>query len=207
MIYDTINPEIVKYILNDSSRPVRILDVGCGTGKLGRLLKSKISCHITGIEVDKEAVTIAGEVYDELVVMDLEELIVKTNEFVAKNKFDYIIFGDILEHVTDPSQLLKSFAGVLENNGFLIASIPNVANWMVRFRLLFGNFDYSGGILHQWHLRFFTYKTAKRLLEDNGYKIVSVVNNNQTWIIRFLGRIWKKMFAFQFVFKCKNDGA
>jgi len=86
----------------------------------------------------------------------------------------------------------------------LIASIPNVSNWMVRIRLLFGNFDYSGGILDKGHLKFFTYKTARKLLEDGGLKIVAVLNNNGTLPLRVLGRVWMKLFAFQFVFKCKR---
>ncbi len=100
------------------------------------------------------------------------------------------------------SELLRYFRSFLKDEGFAIVSIPNVANWMVRIKLLSGKFDYDGGILDPGHLRFFTYRTAKRLLEDNGYKVIAVVNNNQTWLFRFLGRYFKRIFAFQFVFKC-----
>jgi len=107
-----------------------------------------------------------------------------------------------LEHVSKPEKLLDYFRDFLEENGFLIASIPNVANWMIRIKLLFGNFDYSGGILDKGHLKFFTYKNAKKLLEENGYRVVYVINNNTFILFKFLGRFWKEMFAFQFVFKC-----
>lgn len=206
MIYDTLNPCILKFILEELSPEARILDVGCGTGKLGRILKSQINCSITGIEIDKQAANNALSAYDEVIVMDLENLIDKSCEFKNKEKYNFIIFGDILEHVTRPERLLACFGEFLEKDGFLIASIPNIANWMIRIRLLAGNFDYSGGILDQGHLRFFTYKNAKNLLENSGYRIISVVNNNATWPIRFLGKFWKKMFAFQFVFKCIKSG-
>ena len=55
----------------------------------------------------------------------------------------------------------------------MIVSLPNVANISVRMMLLFGRFNYTErGILDRTHLRFFTRKTARRLLEENGYTIV-----------------------------------
>jgi 2-polyprenyl-3-methyl-5-hydroxy-6-metoxy-1,4-benzoquinol methylase len=202
MIYDTINPQIIKFILEKIPNHARILDVGCGTGKLGKLLKLRASCYLTGIEIDREAADIAKEAYDKLVIMNLEDLVNEKCPLEGMDQYDFVVLGDILEHVTNPDNLLRCFRNSLKADGFLIASIPNVANWMIRIGLLFGNFDYSGGILDQSHLRFYTYKTAKELLVRNGLKIVAVVNNNHTAPIRFLGKIWKRLFAFQFVFKC-----
>lgn len=204
MVYDTINPEIIKFILQEAKPGASILDVGCGTGRLGEFLKPRLDCYLTGVELDQEAALTAKKSYNDLVVMNLEDLIDKRCEFKDPKKYDFVVFGDILEHVSDPGQILRYFSGSLKDGGSMIASIPNVANWMVRFGLLFGNFDCSGGILDQTHLRFFTYRTAKKLLEDNGYRIVAVVNNNHTPIVRFLGRIFKGLFAFQFVFKCRK---
>lgn len=202
MIYDTLNPQIVRYVLEDAKEKMRILDVGCGTGRLGEALRSKIDCFIVGIEIDSEAAHIAKKFYDEVIIMDLDRLINNSLEFRIDKKFNYIIFGDILEHTSKPNYLLDYFRNLLEEDGFIIASIPNIANWMIRMKLLLGNFDYDGGILDEGHLRYFTYKTARKLLEDSGYKIISVVNNNRTKLCGFLGRYWKSMFAFQFVFKC-----
>lgn len=206
MIYDTINPEVIRFILEDIKTGARVLDIGCGTGKLGKFLKAETSCFLTGLEIDKEAAFVAKEFYDEILIMDLEDFIKKSCEFRNGDKYDFIIFGDILEHVTNSEVLLRCFAKNLKKEGYLIVSIPNVANWLVRLKLLFGNFDYSGGIQDQGHLRFFTYKTSKKLLQDSGYKVVSVKNNNGTRALRLLGRFYKSMFAFQFVFKCRRIG-
>lgn len=206
MVYDTFNPQVLRFILQDAREGTRILDVGCGTGRLGKELKDRIPCFITGIECDPDAAQKAGLVYDRVELSDLEGIIQKGIDFKSGLKYRYVIFGDVLEHVSNPQALLERFRDILEDDGFIIASIPNVANWMIRLRLLFGNFDYSGGILDQGHVRFFTYKTARKLLENSGYKIIGVINNNQTWLIRILGRLWKSMFAFQFVFKCIKGG-
>ncbi len=202
MVYDTINPEIVNFVLKGAPRGARILDVGCGTGKLAAALKQKLPCHICGIEIDKEAADKARSSCDEVMVIDLENVIGKSSGLGSAKKYDLVILGDVLEHLTRPEILLQSLHDLLEDNGFMVVSLPNVANWMIRFGLLFGNFDYSGGVLDCGHLKFFTYKSARRLLQDNGYRIVAVINNNHTLPVRLLGRIWMKMFAFQFVFKC-----
>ena len=62
---------------------------------------------------------------------------------------------------------------VLKTNGLIVLSVPNVANVTVRLRLLFGNFNYQErGILDKSHLRWFTRKTARKLLTDHGFEIV-----------------------------------
>ena len=55
----------------------------------------------------------------------------------------------------------------------LVVSLPNVANISVRLALLFGRFNYTErGILDRTHLHFYTRKTARALLEENGWEIV-----------------------------------
>ena len=74
MIYDTHNPEVINFLFQEAKPGVRILDVGCGTGKLGKLIKSKINCYIEGIEIDPEAAKIAQKGYDKIIEINLEEL-------------------------------------------------------------------------------------------------------------------------------------
>ena len=61
----------------------------------------------------------------------------------------------------------------------MIVSVPNVAHAVIRLSLLFGRFDYADrGILDRTHLRFFTRKTARRMLERAGFEIVRSVTTN-----------------------------
>ena len=69
--------------------------------------------------------------------------------------------------------MLQECHAVLKPEGLLIVSLPNVANIAVRLMLLFGRFEYAErGILDKTHLRFYTRKTARRLLQQNGYSIL-----------------------------------
>ena len=87
--------------------------------------------------------------------------------------FDYMIFGDVLEHLRDPWQTVKRLKPYLKKNGFMLASIPNVSHISVVVGLLKGTAEYrEAGILDKTHLRFFTKKTAMELFEKNGFAVV-----------------------------------
>jgi hypothetical protein len=70
-------------------------------------------------------------------------------------------------------EILEQCAPILEENGFVIVSVPNVANITVRISLLLGRFQYGDrGILDRTHLRFYTRRTARGLLEGAGYQVL-----------------------------------
>jgi len=92
---------------------------------------------------------------------------------LAGQKFDRVLLLDVLEHLMRPERLLAEAMNALNPQGRLIVSLPNVANIAVRLALLFGRFTYTErGILDRTHLRFFTRKTARRFLEENGCQVL-----------------------------------
>lgn len=148
-----------------------VLDVGCATGYIGKRLKKK-GCALVGIEIDKECAKIAEGAYSDIIIADVEKLDVIS---YPEHFFDVIVFADILEHLKNPDATLIKFKKYLKNDGAIIVSLPNIARIEIRLKLLLGKFDYEEiGILDRTHLRFFTLKTAKHLLEKNGYKIISM---------------------------------
>jgi hypothetical protein len=69
---------------------------------------------------------------------------------------------------------LRKASELLAPNGRVIICLPNIAHWSIRASLLMGKFEYtSTGILDVTHLRFFTPKTARKLIEDAGYQVIS----------------------------------
>jgi len=68
--------------------------------------------------------------------------------------------------------VLARVRGWIAPGGVLFVSLPNVANAAIRLSLLAGRFEYAdAGILDRTHLRFFTRRTARRLVEDAGFRI------------------------------------
>jgi len=162
--YSTQNT-IISLIPNGSKY---ILDVGCNSGYIGKYANLKHS-EFFGVDFNAKALKMAADFYTDTFQVNLNFSL----ELPWNHKFDCIIFGDILEHLLEPARILQEFINTqLEKDGIVILSLPNVANYAVRMRLLLGNFDYTeSGILDKTHLHFYTFKTAKLLIEKAGLVI------------------------------------
>ena len=150
----------------------KILEVGCSTGYFGQALKNT-GHTVWGIEMTPDAAELAKKVLDFVYVGTIEAFL--TSEFAHQNKFDYIVFGDVLEHLPYPSEILKQCKSLLTPNGGIIASIPNVAHLAVRVMLLEGRWEYSElGIMDNTHLRFFDKKSIIKLFNESDYSVQSL---------------------------------
>jgi O-antigen biosynthesis protein len=147
----------------------RVLDVGCGAGHLGRLLKER-GHHITGLELVPEEADQARRWLDAVVTADAEAGLP-----FEPGSFDAVIFADLLEHLVDPWRVLREAADLLPPGGVVVASVPNVQNLDVVRRLLRGRWDYrERGILDLGHLRFFTLETIRDLFAQAGLTLAHV---------------------------------
>lgn len=145
-----------------------VLDIGCGEGFFAAEI-AQSGNRITGID---DRVAPANEVFERYFSADLDEGISTVVEKLDGQRFDRVLLLDVLEHLKSPETILQQVHGALKREGSVIVSLPNVANIWVRMMLLFGQFNYQQrGLLDKTHLRFFTRKSARRLLEENGYTI------------------------------------
>ncbi len=148
-----------------------VLDVGCSSGYLGNVLQKEKGCIVDGIEMDLFTAEKAKNLLRKVYVGSIEEINLIQN---IKGNYDVLLLLDILEHVKDPLSVLINLINLVKPGGFVVASVPNSANWRVRFALLFGKFDYEeSGILDKGHIRFFTLGTTKALFEKAGLSIVN----------------------------------
>jgi len=171
-----------------------ILDVGCNTGMLGKILNKKNI--LDGIDINPKALKKAKKYYRNLYRFDLSTPF----NLKLKHKYDYIVFSDLLEHLPRPDLLLIKIKKYLKNNGVIICSLPNIARFEIRLNLLMGKFNYSNsGILNEDHLRFFTKETSIRLFVDCGYTVTKIT---PTGLGHSLG-ILENLTAFQFIYEAK----
>lgn len=157
----------------------RILDIGCGEGENGAYLKRHfMASEVVGIELDGEAALKAGEKLDHVICGDIEALSLK-EPFLKDSLFDYVICGDVLEHLKDPWEQLVRLRSFIRPEGKIIASIPNVRHLKVVIPIILkGEWTYADkGILDRRHLRFFTKSSAVSLFIDAGYSVASVTPN------------------------------
>lgn len=153
-------------------RNKRVLDVGCATGAIGKVLTDR-GCLVVGVEPEGAAAEVAKQVLAEVLIGTIDELDLPTR--YAHEPFDVIIVADVLEHLVDPLAALTALTSVLTPGGSIIASIPNVAHGDVRLALLQGRFDYTDvGLLDRTHVHFFTKETVEQLFDDAGLSIVDL---------------------------------
>lgn len=167
--YKADRPEMLDYIAPDSRC---VLDVGCGEGNFGILLKSKGVSEVWGAEYNSEVAKIAKQNLDKVVIGDFFNSIDK----LPDNYFDTITFNDALEHFAYPEQILKKIKCKLKSGGVIAASIPNIRYFRVLKMILYDkDFKYEeSGIMDNTHLRFFTRKSIERIFNESGYTIKKI---------------------------------
>jgi SAM-dependent methyltransferase len=147
-----------------------VLEFGCGEAPLGAALKQRQKCRVVGIEIDPRAAAIARKRIDDVYCGDAREIVA-----VIREKFDWIIGGDIVEHIDEPWSFLSDLRKIAAPGGRLLLSIPNIAHAAVVSDLIRGRFDYVYmGLTCVGHLRFFTRRTIEEMLSIAGWTVVEI---------------------------------
>ena len=149
-----------------------VLELGAASGHVTTEL-TKRGNRVTAVEIDISNRDLLSKVAEKVIITDLDRL-----DLVKKlqgEKFDVIIAGDVLEHTTKSELILLQLQELLEEDGYVVASIPNIAHGDVRLTMLEGNFPYAeSGLLDKTHLQFFTRSSVKELFNDNGFDIAEI---------------------------------
>ncbi|MBK9167386.1 MAG: glycosyltransferase [Bryobacterales bacterium] len=158
------------YLFREVGANQAVLDVGCGEGMIAERLAAQGN-RVTGIDILERPRLV--ESMEQYIRCDLMQGLEPALDLLDRPSFDKVLLMDVIEHLPRPEAILRVCRNLLGPNGQVIVSVPNVANITVRAMLLLGRFDYADrGILDRTHLRFFTRRTARRLLEECGYEIV-----------------------------------
>ena len=149
-----------------------VLELGAASGHVTTEL-TKRGNRVTAVEIDISNRDLLSKVAEKVIITDLDRL-----DLVKKlqgEKFDVIIAGDVLEHTTKSELILLQLQELLEEDGYVVASIPNIAHGDVRLTMLEGNFPYAeSGLLDKTHLQFFTRSSVKELFNNNGFDIAEI---------------------------------
>jgi 2-polyprenyl-3-methyl-5-hydroxy-6-metoxy-1,4-benzoquinol methylase len=155
---------------------LRVLDVGCGFATTTARIQ-QLGNEVTGIDAAADIGEVAGRRLGRVVQADLQDFDAVTRT-LGDARFDAVIFADVLEHLAWPVSTLLRYLAWLEDGGSVLVSLPNVGLWSVRFAHLAGRWEYGEtGVLDRTHLRFFTRKSARWLLEEAGLEPVRTTYN------------------------------
>ena len=211
--YIGLRSDLLKYIKGNN---LSILDVGCATGINGKfLLEKEIAVKVHGIELNEEMGVLAQEFLNKVFIGDLNNRKFRSEILNDPSDYDYILFGDILEHLLNPEIVLKDLVSKLKTDGKVIISLPNIAHLETFIQVFIkGSWPRNErGIYDQTHLRWFTRKDAFKLVEDQRLKIESFeriyrardkMGSKFNWMHKLIKIFNKDLVTFQYIIKCSN---
>lgn len=188
-----------KIIFNLIPQNSVVLDVGCGNSLLPLKLKEN-DCSVSIMDISSTVVKEFSNRGVDSILFDLSNI----NEISIDRKFDFIILSEVLEHTTNPEEILNKLK---ENTKYFIITIPNSAFYRYRFRLFF-----CGRFFTQWayhpseHLRFWSHSDFLDWLSAMGVEIIkSEASNGFTFFGLFPGikNYCKNLFGHQIVYFVK----
>jgi len=190
-IYSKVNRARSRAILSWlGPRDKLVLDLGCGDGSLGAMIKEKTGGKVIGLDISPAAAKSAAEKIDRALVFDLEN----ENEWpieIRELKFSKIVISEVLEHLFAPEKILEKIKNLLAEQGAIIITVPNFLFWKNRIKILFGRFDYEErGLLDRGHIHFFSWPSFKKTIGGRGLEIKKASHHLPTRGTKFLGRFF-----------------
>jgi methionine biosynthesis protein MetW len=177
----------------------KVLDVGCGNSRLLYELKKDKNCEVLGLDVSPLVAESLARVGIPVKVVD----IAKTNfDFINDQEFDYIILNEILEHITNPEEVITQ---IKSKGKKLILSIPNIGFYRYRLGLMFKGRFPTQWIMHpSEHVRYWTHKD---FLDWISAMDLELIECQTTAGFRFSKNKWKNLFGhmISYLVKSKNN--
>src|SRR3954469_8665982 len=207
--YEGERPE-VQALVPAAAR--RVLELGCAAGAPGAGLKRRdAALEVVGVELDPAYAAAAEARLDRVVQGDVAEALARED----LGRFDCIVAADVLEHLSDPWEALRRAADLLEPDGTVVISLPNVrffeTCWQVGARGRWPRREQ--GIFDATHLRWFTLRDARDLAGQAGLRVAEVRSlirvrpggSRFDRLFGWLGRTpLRELFAFQYLLRCEK---
>lgn len=166
----------LSVILNYIEKNSKVLEFGCANGRMTKYMKEELNCEVDIVEIDYEAGIEAAQ-YANLTCLGKTEGNIENYywyDALRNNKYDYIIFADVLEHLYHPARVLRKCSDLLKDEGKILTSIPNIAHNSIIIGLINDKFTYTDvGLLDNTHIRFFTEESFISMINSIGLTVTA----------------------------------
>lgn len=159
----------------------RILDIGCGDGLFCRHIENKFK-KVYGAEISDEAALLSKKRGMFLSVVNANEVLpFKDNTFSAVSGLE------LIEHLLDPLFAFKEIHRILQPQGQLVLTTPNIRYLRNVYKLIVkGEFPHTSTDTFVWgggHIHYFTRKDLNHLLQKAGFKQIDFLINQKQFQI------------------------
>lgn len=194
-----------------AKKPVdKVLEIGMGGGDtLVEIKKQGLATEVVGVDLmelpgsNQHHPSIDKTIFINLDSSDID---------YPDNYFDVIIAGDVLEHLTNPWQVLKRISQKLKKGGYMLISIPNIREFTA-LKSIFckGSFAYAAeGIFDKTHVRFFCRKDMEQLIVNTPgltiematpIHLITAKNSKREIFNKFTFKLFEEFTSVQYLFK------
>lgn len=211
--YIGLRKDMIKYIKGQSNK---VLAVGCALGVNRKyLLDNNIENELLGIGFEEKMAQEASRHNSKMFCGNLNDEKFVETVLKENDTFDYILFGDILEHLLDPQKLLMDLKSQLKKYGNVIISLPNIAHIELFIQVFIkGSWpNNERGIFDKTHLRWFTRKDVFSLTKKSNLEVISyerifrsrdAIGSQFGLKAKLLKFINKNLVTFQHIIDCKH---
>ena len=163
---------IIKKFIYYNKSGKKLLDVGCGSGILLEASK-KYKFQSIGVEPSKW-------LYKKAIKRGLDVRCGVLEDIPNSQKFDVITLADVIEHVTNPMDILEQIKSRLKPEGIGVIVTPNVDSLLAKI-LRWKWWHYRVA-----HVGYFSKKTIKLALEESGFQLLSIKNTRWFFSLDYL---------------------
>jgi len=189
-------------------KDAKIVELGCGDGSLVVEVANALGIRdVYGVDIDEVALKKAEDRGVKVFKVDLN-----SDPLPFKDGFfDVVLMEEVIEHLINPDNAIREAHRVLKAGGAFLLSTPNLAWWVNRLVLLFGYQPYWSEVSTIYnvgklgrdhrlplsgHLRLYTHRALKQLLELHGFKVIAskgITYSNLPPVLRHLDSLVSKM--------------
>jgi 2-polyprenyl-3-methyl-5-hydroxy-6-metoxy-1,4-benzoquinol methylase len=153
--------EVVRQMLDNLHEGASILDIGCGRGVILSALAAD-GYIVDGCDISTAVVSMLTRMGYDAFVCDIER-------DPLPHRYDCLLCLEVLQQVFDPFEVLNKLGSALNENGYMIVSVPNEFHLWSRLKLVLGLSHL--GHFEESHIRLFTPRRAKELFSCTGYVV------------------------------------
>lgn len=211
--------KILQLAGKPQEQQVECIDIGCASGYVTQLLHRN-GWKVLGIDIEPHLQTRDLNVDKKVKFQCLDFMTADISHL--KERYDLVVVGDVVEHIFSTQEALARIKSLMKQDGRLIISVPNIVNIHTRISIFLGRFNYQErGPLDNTHVRFFTFKTFRKHLEEAGLReeiatytglpLYHYLNPKHRFltnllmsVLQSLARLRPSLFAYQFIYVCSK---
>lgn len=159
-----------ELIMHHIDRNSRVIDLGCGDGRLMQRLHDEMGCEVMGVEVEQSNIISIIQRGLPAIAADLNEGLVD----IPNDSFDFAVLSQTLQQVRNPKLLLLEMLRVAHR---ALVVVPNFGHWRVRMEVLRrGRTPITQALPYEWYetpnVHFMSMRDFRDLMDGIGLRIV-----------------------------------